>query len=546
MNPWKFSRSALACASMLCCLSFTVRAQSPAVLPAGAPSAIELERQRSETLRLQRERELLLTPTPRVLPEPPKPEELTASDARFVLRAVDFSSTALLDMAQLQAIAATFVGKTVSFNDLGEMVNQVNALYVQRNQVFARAVLPPQRVLEGRVRIDLVEARLDALILQGQQRLDESWVQSVLGVSKGELLDAQALDERIQKFHRASDARLALTAQPGSQPSTSVLQLQVNEPAALSGSATLSNEGSDSTGRNQVQAELRWFSPLGRGDRASLSLTRGLGVTNAGLAWSVPVSARWGTRLQTSLSRSRTHVISGPFAIFDIRGRNAQESLSIGQPVWSSGAWVIDAQLGLTRSKSENLISGVSAGSTKLNQSNLSVATSYRRDGSDASFSLAWQNASAKAASGATTDDAILQWSGSYVQRFPQKAALLMFRINGQSSRSATPLGSQGMSLGGPAQLRAFASGALSGPSGYASSLELHHAFNDAWGAQMFVEHGEVWGVLARSGLSNVGTALEWRFSAKSSLQSTVATALGPVPVGQSRNRVYLRLNTQF
>lgn len=545
MNRWKLPYSSLAWASVLCCLSFTVRAQQ-ATLPAGAPTSIELERQRSETLRLQRERELLLTPTPRVLPEPPKAEELTASDARFVLSAVNFSSTALLDMAQLQAIAAPFVGKIVSFNDLGEMVNQVNALYVQRNQVFARAVLPPQRVVDGRVRIDLVEARLDTLSLQGQQRVDESWLKSVLGVTQGELLDAQVLDERIQKFHRASDARLSLTAQPGTEPSTTVLQLQVNEPAVLSGSATLSNEGGDSTGRNQVQAELRWFSPLGRGDRVSLSLTRSQGVTNTGLSWSVPVSARWGTRLQTSLSRSRTQVISGAFEIFDIRGRTSQESVSVGQPLWSSGAWGIDAQMGLTRSKSENLIAGASTGSTSLHQSNLSLAASYRQEVYDANFSLGWQNASAKAATSAMIEDANLQWSGSYIQRFPQKAALLMFRINGQYSRSATPLGSQSMSLGGPAQLRAFASGTLSGPSGYASSLELHHALNDTLGLQTFVERGEVWGTIPRKGLSNLGAAVEWRLAAKSSLQATLASALGAVPAAQSRKRAYLRLSTQF
>ncbi len=546
MYGCKHLRSNLATAALLCCVGWHAPARSQAVLPAGAPNSLELERQRTETLRIQREREQLLAPTPRILPEPPKQEEFTASDARFVLKAIDFSPSSLLGKQQLEAIVAPFLGRTVSFQDLGDIVNQANALYIQRNQVFARAVLPPQRVVDGRVRIDLVEARLDNLTLLGQQQLGEPWLRSVLGVADGDLLDSLVLDERIQRFHRASDARLSLTAQPGTQPTTTALQLQVSEPNTWSGSASLSNEGGDSTGRLQAQAELRWFSPLGRGDRASVSLTKSQGLTNAGLAWSVPVSARWGTRLQTSLSRSRTQVISGPFEIFDIQGRTAQESLSIGQPLWMSGSLGVDAQLSLTRSKSENLISGASLGSNVLHQSNLTVSTSYRQDKHDASFSFGWQNASAKAATGAKTEDANLQWGGSYIFRMPEQASLALFRINGQSSRSATPLGSQGFSLGGPAQLRAFASGVLSGPSGYTSSLELHHALNDKIGIQAFTERGDVWGVIPRANLRNLGAALDWRFAPKTSLQVTIASALGSVPVGQGRSRGYLKLSTQF
>ncbi len=536
-----------AVAAALCCLGAGSFAQSPPLsLPQGAPDTFELDRRQRESLRQQREREQLLTPAPRVLPGPAKAEDFPSGDARFVLRAIDFAPTALLDSAQLQAIAAPFVGQTVSFKDLGQIVERVNALYIERNQVFARAVLPPQRVADGRVRIDLIEAKLDALSFEGRERISEQWLQDVLRVSSGDLLDSQALDERIQRFHRVSDARLALTAQPGSQASTTALQLQVSEPETWSGSVVLSNEGNDSTGRNQVLAELRWFSPLGRGDRASLLLSRSQGARNATLAWAVPLSARWGTRLQASVSRSHTHVIKGPFAVFDIRGQSAQESLGLGQPVWMSGPWAVDAQWSWTRSKSENLFAGVGLGATLLHQSNLSFTTSYRSGPHDGSAYLGWLSGAAKSAGGVKTQDAKMQWGGSYLYRMPEKASLVLLRLNGQSGRGATPLGSMSQSLGGPSTLRAFTAGTLSDASGYAMSTEFHHALTQTLGLQVFAEKGAVWGAGGRAGLQDWGVAAEWRVSKSTTLNLTTARVMGALPAGQGRVRNYLRLSAAF
>lgn len=546
LKIWNSPKTPCAIAAVLCCMGWNASAQGVGALPQGAPDAFQLDRQQRENLRQQSEREQILRPLPRVLPEPSKSDAFPSGDAKFVLRGVDFSPTALLDNTQLQAIAAPFVGQTISFNDLGQIIEQVNALYIQRNQVFARAVLPPQRVADGRVRVELIEAKLDALNFEGRQRVDEGWLKQVLQVSQGELLDSQALDERIQRFHRQSDTRLAITAQPGSQPSTSALQLQVNEPAAWSGSATLSSEGSDSTGRNQVQAELRWFSPLGRGDRVSTLLSRSLGATSANLAWSVPLSARWGTRLQASISSSRTHVINGPFAVFDIRGQSTQQSLTIGQPVWTQGPWATDLQWNWMRSKSENLFAGVGLGQTLLHQSNLTLTGSYRLDNHDASAYLGWQTASAKAATGLKTQDAKLQWGGSYLYRMPEKASLALLRVNGQTGRGATPLGSQSMSLGSPSILRAFSNGTLSDESGYALSAELHHALTPTLGLQVFAERGEVWGAGGRAGLRDWGVATEWRISPATSMNLTAARVMGAVPANQGRVRANIRLSLSF
>ena len=543
---WKNLGSPCTIAVVLCCTGINALAQSLSALPSGAPDAFELDRQRRDTLRQQREIDQLLKPSPRILPESPKSEEFTAGDTRFLLKAIDLPSSALLDMAQLREITNSLIGQTVSFKDLGYVVERVNALYIERNQVFARAILPPQRVVDGRVRIDLVEAKLDTLAVEGRERIDENWLRSVLGIAAGDLLDSQALDEKIQKFHRGSDARLALTAQPGLQPTTTALQLQVSEPSEWSGSASLSNEGSDSTGRNQILTELRWFSPWGRGDRASLSLMRSLGATNASLSWALPLSARWGTRLQVSLSRSRTSVIRGAFAAFDISGQSAQESLSLGQPVWAAGPWALDAQFGWTRSKSENFFAGVGLGPTLLHQSNLTLTSNYRRDKHDGSFYLGWQTASAKANTGARTQDAKLQWGGSYIYRLPEKASLVLLRVNGQSGRSGTPLGSQSMSLGGASTLRAFSPGTLSDASGYAYSAELHHALSESLGLQIFAEQGNVWGATGRAGLRDWGVTTEWRVSKWTAVNLTAARVMGPLPVDQGRVRAYARLSMAF
>ena len=506
-----------------------------------------LQKQERDNQRRNEERERLLSPPRRAVEPPPRPAvQPTAADVKFRLTAVDFAPSVFFTPEELQAMAAPYVGTEVDFSVINGLVDAVNARYAARGQAFARALLPPQRVDNGRIRINLVEAKADSVDVEGLAHVSRAWIDSLVATRPGEVVDALRLDRSIDRFQRGSEARFAIDVEPGQTPGTSSLKIKVAEPPRLKLRAGLNNEGNDVTGREQATADLSLFSPLGRGDRAGMSLVAAKGLKNLGLSYSVPVSAAWGTRLGLGAAVGRTRIVEGAFAPNDIESESRSWNLQVVQPVYDARPWSVEALLSYGSSRSETSIAGVSLGPSKVRQYSAGLQVSRRNEASEWAALLNWVPYRSTAPAGLTQESAKVEWSTSYVQRFEGLGALLA-RANGQHSRSANPLAGVGqLSMGGAGLLRAYPAGSLIGDSGYGLAVEWHGAITPTLGWNVFAERGQVWGGVARASLTDVGAGLEWRATDKVVFNATVAHALNQGPLGSSSNRLYFRISGEF
>lgn len=505
-----------------------------------------LDRQQRDNQRLQEERERLLAPPRRAVEPPARPAvRPTAPDARFVLQAVDFGPSAFLTPAELQAIVAPYVGREVSFGSLNDILDRINAVYAERGQVFSRALLPPQRVDDGRVRINLVESRADGIEVSGNQYVSAVWIERLVDVRPGETIDAFRLDRTLDRFQRGSEARFAIDVEPGVSPGSSRLKVKVAEPDRWKIRTSAGNEGNDSTGREQVSADLALFSPFGRGDRAGLGLVTSRGLKSLSFSYGVPLNAA-GTRLSLAGATARTHIVEGPFAPNDIRGKSRSASALLVHPLFDRRPWSVEGFLGYGLSRSNTSITGVDLGTSRVKQGSVGLQVSRRDAVDDLSASVSWVPYRAEAAAGGVTDSAKIEWSGSYVRRVEGKGAFLG-RINGQTHRSSTPLAGVGqLSWGGAGLLRAYPAGSLVGDSGYGLSLEWHSAVSETLGWNVFAERASVWGGVPRASLADVGAGVEWRALPRLTVSATAAHGLQASPTGSGRSRLYVRAVYEF
>src|SRR5690606_10503088 len=88
------------------------------------------------------------------------PQAADEPGQRFVLQQVVFKGASMIDEAELQALAADYVGRQVAFDDLQQIAQRVTDLYLRRGYYLAQAVLPVQEVVDGVVEISVVEGRL--------------------------------------------------------------------------------------------------------------------------------------------------------------------------------------------------------------------------------------------------------------------------------------------------------------------------------------------------------------------------------------------------
>src|SRR3546814_11448965 len=88
-------------------------------------------------------------------------------EQRFVLRQVVFKGATMVNQAELDALAADYIGRQVAFDDLQQIAQRVTALYLRRGYYLAQAALPVQEVVDGVVETSDVAGRPGPVTGQG-------------------------------------------------------------------------------------------------------------------------------------------------------------------------------------------------------------------------------------------------------------------------------------------------------------------------------------------------------------------------------------------
>ncbi|PCJ76652.1 MAG: hypothetical protein COA53_00005 [Rhodobacteraceae bacterium] len=128
-----------------------------------------------ERLNAQRLAELAATPAqsgPVVISQAAAQGQLAAPGGPTVLLArVDFSASEFLNQADLDTILSRYVGQRVDFSQIQQLVQDVNDLYTRKGVVTASAVLPPQTLNNGILKVQLVEGTLATVALSGNKQV---------------------------------------------------------------------------------------------------------------------------------------------------------------------------------------------------------------------------------------------------------------------------------------------------------------------------------------------------------------------------------------
>jgi hemolysin activation/secretion protein len=473
----------LSLALVLLCLASgagSARAQASPPAPATTDPA-QLQRQREA---LERER---LAPPPKPVaprltaPAPESAETASAAGPSFVLKRVEFAPPSqLLTAEQLDAVVQPQLGKPVTFADIRRLAEQLNALYLTQGHLTARVFVPSQKIADGVLKVQLVEARLVELRPPADSRLSPRFLDDLLATPVGALIDAPALNERLTRLHRNTDNRIGLAFQPAAtaEPGFSVVQVQTEEPPFWTARLSANNEGADSVGKHQLSAQLALNNLLGRTDKLSLLLIRSKGSTSGNLQYSVPLPGPflgWGTRLTTGLSVGRTQSVAPGFDPVSLDGNSDGATLGLAQPLWSSGPWALDGGLSLSQTNSRTDIAAERFSDIRTRAAGLTATLSRNGDGSSAALVLAYNHARTVALGLPDRRTGVAQVSAS-LQQLLGAGFWTSLRAVAQHSDTVQLPPTLQFQVGGPGSVRGYPSPSASGDDGESASLELHRA----------------------------------------------------------------------
>jgi len=429
--------------------------------------------------------------SPGLVPEYTPPTPAAPPPRTFVLRELRFGESTLLDQPELDEVAKRYLGRTVAIRDLQALVAEVNELYRRKGQVTARAILPPQKIENGIVRIDLVEGRLGQVALSGNAYTKSDYILSRLPLTPGAVIDGARLERDLAWFNRTNDMTLEAAMKPGAAFGQSDLGLKVSEPPRYSVRLFADNAGIPSTGRAEAGFAFQGNGFLGRGDSLNAYYAHSDGADNGSATYRIPVTRRGGA-LALGFAENTTAINVGPFSPLDLTARSRTLFLSYTQPWVADEKWLVTTPVTLWRTMSRTMISGVKLSDFDVHKLSAGVSLDVRDPGYRVALlqNAAWLN-STNDTVGTDQDRVVFNGTGAALVRGrgDYYAAL---RGGWQYSPQTDLPPSELFSIGGRNTVRGYTTAFVAGKDGYYYGVEAHRLIANTANVFLFYDEGLV------------------------------------------------------
>ena len=483
----------LAVAAMLPCV---VEAQ--VVLPGGvSPGQVNPSLQR-EQIDAQRRQQAIEERARRVdIPalqgeQPEQGDALPADSPPFVLSGISFNTSVFITQEQLKEIAGQYVGREITFADLNQMIRQVNKLYADDGQLTARAIIPPQSLDDGQLRVVLVEAKLDGVNFTGEgESVDEAFYRERLNLTEGETLNSPMLIEAIRRFNATSQGpQISAGLAPGERFGTTRVDVERFEPKRFDWSLFANNYGSEGTGYEQLGGTLNWFSPTGAADNISAVLVGTRGSQYMNLRYSRPVNRRNGFAWVEAGANSM-EIKRGPLADLNIEGDSSNYGIGFDQPWWLSDRWLLLGGLGYTSQTSETTLEGVTLSEVDIQEVFLKGQFEYRAAPWYARYEQRIRQASPDNALTGDSGNFTILTGDLYASRQLGERYELVGKAGWQYATRQEELPSAlHKQFGGISAQRGYEPGIITSPWGANFSVEGYWSANDRWQPFLFMDYG--------------------------------------------------------
>jgi len=492
--------------------------------------------------------------------------------APFLINGIQLSGNSAFASATLHALIAEAEGRSLTLQQLGQVVSRISDYYHSHGYPLARAIIPAQTIQGGLVRVEVIEARYGRVELVNRSRVVDALLQTTLAtLQPGQAVAQAPLDHALMLLSDVPGVAVGATLMPGQTVGTSDLQVDTTPTSAVTGNLALDNYGNRYTGRARLGGTVSLIDPARVGDTLSLSGLASDDMNYGSLSYEALLDGA-GTRLGGAYSALH-YILGDPLAALDGHGSAEVESLWLKHPFVRTPDVNFYGQIQYDHKQLDDAIGASDLHTDRhLNDVTASLAGDLRDGlltGGVNTWSLGWtsgrlgfDDASAQLADAETADaqGRFSLWNAnvSRLQRVSQSNSLYV-AISGQwSNANLDP--AEKMVAGGPYTVRAYDMGILSGDSGILASAELRHelgvllrgplqlvAFADT--EHLTINHSVWAGGPNSATLSGAGLGLNWSWPGKWSAKACVAAPVGARPALISDNdsvRVWLALSKGF
>ncbi|MDR1924031.1 MAG: hypothetical protein LBQ66_06625, partial [Planctomycetaceae bacterium] len=425
-------------------------------------------------------------------PQPPPIDLTDKASQKFKLNEIIFEPIPKsISHEELQAVARKYIEReSVDLRDIYLMLTEIDGLFDSRS-VVGRAVLPVQDVVNGIVRVNIIEARIGKVKVEvkrpsypifergkpeyipSKPHYGYKFVKKHFNFNANELLNTKKLEDELLRFNRRFRSQLAAEVEPGDEHGLSDLKLTFVKPQPLSASFFVDNSGRENSGLIRTGFFAQLQGNFGLDESFFVSYDETDGTSMLLLSAGIPLT-RFGTFFDVSYDYGTPRTIDGPFAPLNIHGTSERIRPSFRQILRNEKKTRLDGTISVETYKSKTWFDQDLNYEEDLMGITVGLDYSRRNDKSSVYRSLSVTAGNAGTASASPdmeyADFCLLRASIMRVWN-PNSKWTIIFRGNGHAALTDIPQ-SQVFQIGGMATVRGVQEGLMSGDSGYLLSIE--------------------------------------------------------------------------
>lgn len=266
-----------------------------------------------------------------------KQEEKTSEEqspaVEFQLEKINFDESEILTAEELDAIAQDYIGKSVTLQNLYEIVEKINMLYQDKGFLTCRAFLPPQTIHAGEVQIRLVEGKTANVTISGNNHTRESFIRNTFDLKPGEITNTKKLNRKLQHFNGTSDAQARLLMKAGKNFGETDYEIVLYEPNNQTIMFYVDNAGYETSGEWREGIFYNYRSLTGRRDslHANYLMSKGTKAWDFGYTFAL---GHHGTKLDVGYSANTNEIKKGELASLGVKGKAHSISAALRVPFY--------------------------------------------------------------------------------------------------------------------------------------------------------------------------------------------------------------------
>ena len=186
-------------------------------------------------------------------PAPSGPGASAAQEPRFDIIRFVVEGATLLTSDEIESALAPFRGKAKDFADVQRALEAIESLYATTGYNAVQVILPEQEVERGEVRFRVIEAKIGAMVVDGNKFFDAANIRASLpALASGGSPNIHRIADNLRIANESPAKQTTVLLRSGAEEGVVDAVVRVSDARPIKYSLTLDNTGTSQTGAFRV------------------------------------------------------------------------------------------------------------------------------------------------------------------------------------------------------------------------------------------------------------------------------------------------------